>query len=711
MGPGALKMLLSFQQTLRQPLLQVGGKALVLARMNEAGFNVPHALCLPASVYRQYLADTDLEQRIAMELGRKAFADMRWEELWDAALRIRHLFLAAPLPASYAKSLWDEVEETFGDRPLVVRSSAPGEDSSGSSFAGLHESLVNVRGPVALEMAVRKVWASLWSDRALLYRQELGLDVHRSAMAVLIQELVSGEKSGVAFSRSPVDPQRTVIEAVWGLNQGLVDGSIEPDHWELDRDSGQLLEHRAAARQQALLPGTDGVQTIELAAGQAAKPPLDEAELARVAALAQGLEDLHGRPQDVEWTFDGPRLLMLQSRAVTARHDADADDQRVRMLSLHRSVTNLQQLRQRIEQEVMPGMEAAAAELATVDPASLSDQALADEIRKRRRVLEEWEAVYRSECIPMAHGVRVFGEFYNDQLQPADPFAFTRLLQGAGMRAVKRNRELVELAAEVRGRQDWQRALAAAGDLPVELAEALHPLADSIGLSPKQSGRLLLELARKDLPQAGAEDPEILQTEYLAHFGSDRRSWAAELLELGRASYRLRDDDNLSMDRIHRQVHLAEEEGRRRLAVRPNAELTECLKPQADDVKDSNRTTSPEQVRVRQIQGQPAGAGVASASARIVSGPQDLADFRAGEILVCDAIDPAMTFIVPLAAAVVERRGGMLIHGAIIAREYGLPCVTGIRDAADIIRTGDRVTVDGYLGIVIIDRQNPDRDG
>jgi pyruvate,water dikinase len=80
-----------------------------------------------------------------------------------------------------------------------------------------------------------------------------------------------------------------------------------------------------------------------------------------------------------------------------------------------------------------------------------------------------------------------------------------------------------------------------------------------------------------------------------------------------------------------------------------------------------------------------------------------LTNFKHGEILVCDAVDPNMTFVVPLAAAVVERRGGMLIHGAIIAREYGLPCVTGIPEATSLIHTGDRLTVDGYLGIVIID--------
>jgi pyruvate,water dikinase len=105
--------------------------------------------------------------------------------------------------------------------------------------------------------------------------------------------------------------------------------------------------------------------------------------------------------------------------------------------------------------------------------------------------------------------------------------------------------------------------------------------------------------------------------------------------------------------------------------------------------------------------GQPAAKGVASGRARVILQHQDLAEMKAGEILVCDAIDPNMTFAIPLARGVVERRGGMLIHGAIIAREYGLPCVTGIPDACERIRTGDMICVDGFLGIVTIqDRVN-----
>jgi pyruvate,water dikinase len=122
------------------------------------------------------------------------------------------------------------------------------------------------------------------------------------------------------------------------------------------------------------------------------------------------------------------------------------------------------------------------------------------------------------------------------------------------------------------------------------------------------------------------------------------------------------------------------------------------LAPAGDDEPAGLRT------QARQIVGQPAGPGIAVGTARVVRSREDLAAFAHGEILVCDAIEPEMTFVVPLAAGIVERRGGMLIHGAIIAREYGLPCVTGVPRAVDLIRTGDRLTVDGYLGIVTIAR-------
>ena len=107
---------------------------------------------------------------------------------------------------------------------------------------------LNVRGPASIVDHVLLVWASLWSDGALLYRQEMKLDVAESAMAVVVQELAEGDRSGVAFSVSPADAGASVVEAVWGLNQGLVDGTVQPDRWVLERPTGRLREHAGVER-------------------------------------------------------------------------------------------------------------------------------------------------------------------------------------------------------------------------------------------------------------------------------------------------------------------------------------------------------------------------------------------------------------------------------------------------------------------------------
>jgi pyruvate,water dikinase len=207
---------------------------------------------------------------------------------------------------------------------------------------------------------------------------------------------------------------------------------------------------------------------------------------------------------------------------------------------------------------------------------------------------------------------------------------------------------------------------------------------------------------------------EELEERFLSSFAPADREHARKLLELGRASYRIRDDDNMYLDRFKGLVREAEELSRVRLmqrgmesAERLNAEeLIEALRdPDYRPRFVEHPAPQPERSRVdpRQILGQPASQGLASGRARVVREPQDLFSLRKGEVLVCDAIDPAMTFVAPLAAAIVERRGGMLIHGAIIAREYGIPCVTGVPEATHRFNDGDRLTVDGFLGIVVLD--------
>jgi phosphoenolpyruvate synthase/pyruvate phosphate dikinase len=167
-------------------LTRAGGKGVALGRLASAGLPVPFGICITTDAYRQYLDHTELRQRLPLLLERKPFLEMRWEELWDLGLRVRSLFLNTPLPARLAADLSVVLTEHFAELPVTVRSSAPVEDSASASFARLHDSFVNVRGLAAILDHLRLVWASLWSDRALLYRQELGLDPATSAMAVVV---------------------------------------------------------------------------------------------------------------------------------------------------------------------------------------------------------------------------------------------------------------------------------------------------------------------------------------------------------------------------------------------------------------------------------------------------------------------------------------------------------------------------------------------
>ena len=227
--------------------------------------------------------------------------------------------------------------------------------------------------------------------------------------------------------------------------------------------------------------------------------------------------------------------------------------------------------------------------------------------------------------------------------------------------------------------------------------------------------KLLLEMAQhpSKKKRLNARDVGEMTRDFLSRFEGEQQKSASDLLDLARTSYRLRDDDNIYLGRIEKEMLRAVEEGRRRFErrglhseeVMGEAELMEAIKDRNDlpKLRSSVEMGSPLfEMKARQMVGQPAGPGIASGRARVIENTSDLFDFKSGEILVCDALDPNMTFVVPLSTGIVERRGGMLIHGAIIAREYGLPCVTGVPNATSLIHTGDAITVDGFLGIVII---------
>ncbi len=721
----------------------IGGKAARLAELGRAGFRVPRGFCVTTLAYEHLLEETKLANVIRVELGRKPLDSMRWEEIWDVALRIRSAFMSAVIPDSLSRAVASAVEELGRCTALAVRSSAPGEDSASRSFAGLHESVLGVVGHDAVLDALRVVWASLWSDAALLYRRELALNPARSRMAVLVQELVDERPSGVSFGRDPRDFQaeQAIVEAIPGLCGDLVDGVVDPDRWVLRRPSGDVLDWRPGDREN----------------DQGSTPVLTSDDLARLFQTLLRVEALFGWPPDIEWTGRRENLTLLQARPITTT-PSDPHDTRGWYLSLRPGPRRLNALARRVAEELIPQLEEEGERLAAEELEGYSDPELATAIQERFATLDKWRRIYWNEFIPFAHGVRQLGTYYNDAVRPEDPYEFVGLLRGEQMVAIKRNRAIMDLARRVSENQSlrnairqvvagrdhknagWETALAPLSRLSggtrflqefqglladfMDVAYGDERLADhpdllletviELAYSPD---RLNIHVSSPDAPQLSVRE---LEQRLFYAVGKDRYEEARHVLAIGRLSWRLRDDDNLLVGRLESQLLRALNLGAERLrmagrlgervkvGIAASAAIVEALcDPWVGPITLPSENEGPSQSihineRPRQLVGQPASPGLATGRARKVRGSEDLGGFRVGEILVCDAIQPTMTHLVPLASAVVERRGGMLIHGAIIARELGIPCVNGIAGALDLVEDGELITVDGYVGIVTV---------
>jgi len=713
-----------------------GGKGNSLFALFKQGFPVPKPLCIATDAYDLFVDHNNLRESLLMELHRKDMKDMRWEEIWDISLRIRNLFVRGTIPRELQQEIVDATRRDFGESPLVIRSSTPQEDNAHHSFAGLHDSFVNVQDTHDLVNKIKAVWSSLWSDRAILYRQELGLEVMESTMAVIVQEFIEGDASGVLFTKNPIDPSHMTLEAVHGLNQGLVDGTIEPDQWTLYRGENRIAEHQHPKQRLSTIASSPGggVKRIPADELSASLPPLNEEQILQIARCGNDLENFYSTPQDIEWTFSNDQLFVLQSMPVTSGEPENLTDKRSWYLSLTRSYDNLYELWHTIENILLPQMDEDYRELAGYELEKLSDRELALEIKKRGSLNSRWTSVYWDEFIPFAHGARLFGEIYNNLIQPEDPFEFVTLLTGQDMLSIQRN-QLFRACAELARRDQEIMENIINGSLSaissIEFLENITELRSTFSLDylnlseTDEVTRLICSVIIQYIGLLGqAAEPaesgkrESLEASFIEKGQLSLPVDPQKLLELARASYRIRDDDNIHIGRIGQELERSLACARIRLKNRGTTvhpatsadDLCKMLLHQLSaeiaaepDLKDESKKVR-NKTRSRQLQGQPASRGIAKGCARVIQQPSDLAGFTRGEVLVIDSIDPTMTFFAPLAAGIIERRGGMLIHGAIIAREYGIPCITGVVDATSLIQTGELITVDGYLGICTVQR-------
>jgi pyruvate,water dikinase len=240
---------------------------------------------------------------------------------------LREQIMAAPLPADLAAALADGLaafQARAGDNvALAVRSSATTEDGTEHSFAGQHDTILGVRTLPELGDAVRQCWASLWSERAVSYRQA-NLPDAVPCMAVVVQQMIRSDVSFIAFTEDPVGerPDHVVISASWGLGEALVSGLVTPDHVVVAPD-GRVAEYVVGDKQVMIIPDASGSGTREAPVPRMMRslPALSETQAAEIAVLARRLAARLGYAADLEGAIAGGKVVLFQARPITTLDD------------------------------------------------------------------------------------------------------------------------------------------------------------------------------------------------------------------------------------------------------------------------------------------------------------------------------------------------------------------------------------------------------
>ncbi|HEU0042577.1 MAG TPA: PEP/pyruvate-binding domain-containing protein, partial [Jiangellaceae bacterium] len=298
---------------------RVGGKCASLATMSQAGLPVPPGFAVTTQVFTDAKEASGSKHRITaiVDGGMDRLEVVTQEALANVAAQARKVVLSWPLPEvheSRIRQMYADLCALSGvdDVPVAVRSSATVEDSPDASFAGEHDTYLWVCGIDAVLEKIRCCWASLYTERAIMYRHEMGYDHNQVDMAVAVQKMVRPRAAGVAFTLDPTNGDRSgiCIDAAWGFGEGVVAGDVTPDNFLVDKVMWSINRRTISPKTHAhLLTEVEDadcprVGRVPLPHDQVNVPSLIDEEIVAIAKLARAAEKHYGCPQDIEWALD-----------------------------------------------------------------------------------------------------------------------------------------------------------------------------------------------------------------------------------------------------------------------------------------------------------------------------------------------------------------------------------------------------------------------
>ena len=297
-----------------------GGKGLNLGIMSAAGLPVPSGFCVTTEAYREVVGE-----RLSELIEELAVADVNATA--RLAEQARSVVLEAPVPDGLQTAITEHYRLLGDNAPVAVRSSATAEDLAYASFAGQQDTYLNIVGEQELLEAVRRCWASLWTDRAVTYRNTNGIDHHTVALAVVVQQMIDARAAGVMFTANPVTGTRyeTVIDSSGGLGEAVVSGAVNPDHFVVDSRSRTVIARRLGDKRLMITSKPGGGTEVRDLDDRSAEPSLTDDQVLALADLGQRVQDHYGSPQDTEWALDGAgRFWLTQARPITTLYPQPA---------------------------------------------------------------------------------------------------------------------------------------------------------------------------------------------------------------------------------------------------------------------------------------------------------------------------------------------------------------------------------------------------
>jgi rifampicin phosphotransferase len=306
-----------FQEIDQTEVAVVGGKGALLGELSRIeGICVPAGFCVTTDAFQRILAEApSIDDRLD-RLSRLKPDDR--EAIRALSAEIRRALEGIAIPEDLASAITRPLARLGKQAAYAVRSSATAEDSPTASFAGQHDTYLNVAGPAAILQHVSRCWASLFTERAVTYRLRNGFDHRKVQMAVVVQQMVFPHAAGILFTADPITSSRKVasVEASFGLGEALVSGLVNADIYEV-RD-GDIVAKAVATKQLAIhaLPA-GGTQEQAIDPERQEQPALTDAQVVQLAQLGRRIEAHFGRPQDIEWCLVDDGFQIVQSRPIT----------------------------------------------------------------------------------------------------------------------------------------------------------------------------------------------------------------------------------------------------------------------------------------------------------------------------------------------------------------------------------------------------------